>query len=1214
MSESKTPLDAEEVEFLLAGEEPEKKAPVAEEAIQNAHFVTIKGDLSNISLSDIFQTLSMSQMTGTLRITSPTGVRLVYFDQGKVQLVGDQENRNRLLGDKLIAAGILNPSDLKNALLRQKAKGGRIGDILVGMGVISREQVESVIQMHEEEEIYSLFTWKRATFEFFKGEEPPQDSVRSNFYDVSGILLEVARRKDEWEIILEKIGDLDEIFLTLPEAKRTGVSENVAKVLPFLDGTRSVRDVARATLVPLFECAKAIAFCVDQGIVRKATLQELNRLVDRMVRNGHIKEAVRTLAVIKEEREITSPEDARLVARAFKTIHDMKSAAEVLVEAARNLREKAPGIARELLAEAVELDPKNLQARVDLRSFLDPREDQEEYLRLTQELCDLFFEKEMNQRALEEVEELSRIRPEDPGVLARVARVHQRAGDPERAEEALETMARIFREEGKTQQLVTVLEHLTKLNPRKKEAQRELRELKRKKTDKRKALLVGSGIALTLGLALFFTGKVVLRRHREATLEKELSRLVSQGESDRALALAGKILEELPDSPVALRAARVKRKIEAAREEIRRKAREAKEAKIRAVLEEASRFQEEGRLDEALLLYKELLPRIRGHKKFLGILGNVRLPSIAEDLQEMADAMERALAKASDNATTLKERKAALEILRKVTDPSRKEVLLRIKEILAHWPFEVFQKTCPKETIEKPLNRILKGREKASRLEARLEKDLAEERLAKKLDPLIKGARAAERKWDFRKAWKLYSEVARLYRKDNELRAYVVSRARKFRAVLDKMEELEALAKKQDFPRALAVYKALKRMEPRAPFERMVRLPLKVESVPPGARIFFDGRAAGKTPLPLEFHPQGSHQVVFRKEGFDPVSLHFKGTGRGRLLAWLPRRRAWAAPLPGPVDQPALLAGKDYLVADRAGILTCLDPERGKEKWVFRTGDFSGKIFRPMVRRGKVFLVSAEGTVRCLSLKEGRLLWKKKVAPSGAGPALAGPSGVLVFTGRPPRLLCLDPGEGRLLWSRDLKGALSSPPVLSGRKVYFGIRPGLLSARDAGTGSPLWTRVLPDLCVGAPAADKTQVVVACLDGSILAFTPKGSPSWKTRLTAPLSLPPLFLGDRVLALPQAKRVVLLKRQGGKVLREIPLKAAPSSPGAFLEGKVYLGLDDGTLLCLDPEEWQVLWSYRDGRPIAAPPAGDARILVLPTQSRLLLGFPGRLPGNP
>ena len=202
MTEGKNPLDAEEVEFLLGGEAPEKKAPVAEEAIQSAHFVTIKGDLSNISLSDIFQTLSMSQMSGTLRITSPSGVRMVYFEQGKAQLVGDQENRNRLLGDKLISAGILNPKDLKNALLHQKARGGRIGDILVGMGVISREQVESVIQTHEEEEIYSLFTWKRATFEFFKGETPPEDAARSNFFDVSGILLEVARCKDEREIIM----------------------------------------------------------------------------------------------------------------------------------------------------------------------------------------------------------------------------------------------------------------------------------------------------------------------------------------------------------------------------------------------------------------------------------------------------------------------------------------------------------------------------------------------------------------------------------------------------------------------------------------------------------------------------------------------------------------------------------------------------------------------------------------------------------------------------------------------------------------------------------------------------------------------------------------------------------------------------------------------------------------------------------------------------
>ncbi len=1209
MTEDKTPLDAEEVEFLLAGEEPQKKAPVAEEAIQSAHFVTIKGDLSNISLSDIFQTLSMSQMSGTLRITSPAGVRTVYFEQGRAQLVGDQENRNRLIGDKLIAAGILNPKDLKNALLRQKAKGGRIGDILVGMGVISRDQIEAVVQTHEEEEIYSLFTWKKATFEFFKGETPPEEAARSNFYDVSGILLEVARRKDEWEIILEKIGDLDEIFLTLPEAKRQGLPENVAKILPFLDGTRSVRDVSRATLLPLFECAKAVSLCVDQGIVRKATLQELNRLVDRMVRNGHIKEAVLTLSVIKEGRELNTPEDARLVARAFKTIHDMKSAAEVLVSSARTLWEKAPGIARELLAEAVELDPKNLQARIDLRSFLDPGEDGEEYIRLTQELCDLFFEKNMDEEALREADTLAEARPDDPATLARVARVHQRAGDPARAEEALDALARIFREDGRTQQLATVLEHLHKLNPRRKDALKELRELRRKKTDKRKRFVVLGGAALATSLALFFGGKVVLERTRESRLRRELTLLVEQGKKEQALSLARRIARDLPGSGVALEANRIARRIENEKREALRRAREAREGKIRAELEKAAAFQQKGQLDKALALYADLLPKVQKDKKFLGILGSVRLPSIAEDLQQMADSLGRALEKAASNASSVRERQAALSILKRVTDPARKALLLRIKAFLAKWPFDRFKKTCPREKIEVPVDRILKAQEQANRLKARLEQELAEEDLARRLDPLIKGARKAEMAWDFAKAWKLYSEVARLYKKDNELRAYVVSRARKYKAILDQIAKLDSLTREGDFQGALAQYKLLKKMEPKAPLERMVSLPMKVDSVPPGATVLLDGEVAGKTPLHLSFHPDGDHQVVFRMDGFEPIRLQFRGTGKGKLLAWLPRRKTWAAPLPGPVDQPPLLSGGSLLVADRAGVLTCLDPLMGKENWSFRTGDFSGKIFKPLLWGGKVYITSAEGTLRCLSPHKGKLVWKKALPARAAGPPLGGPAGILVATNEPSRLLCLDPGDGRTLWTRDLKGAVSSTPVLSGSRVFLGLRPGLLSARNARTGSPLWTRRLPDLSISPPSPSKGKVVVTCLDGSLLAFDVDGKLSWKTRLTSPLSLPALLWDHWVLALPQARKALLLDLARGNVLKEIPLRAAAAAPAAWIHGKVYLGLDDGTLLAMDPSRWEILWSYQDGRPLLAPPVGNESLLILPTQSRLLLAFPAK-----
>ena len=70
MTEQKSPLDPAELEFLLEGGEPKKRGPAAEETFQEADFVTIRGDLANISL----------------RVG-----RAIRWDAQKEEIIGDRE-------------------------------------------------------------------------------------------------------------------------------------------------------------------------------------------------------------------------------------------------------------------------------------------------------------------------------------------------------------------------------------------------------------------------------------------------------------------------------------------------------------------------------------------------------------------------------------------------------------------------------------------------------------------------------------------------------------------------------------------------------------------------------------------------------------------------------------------------------------------------------------------------------------------------------------------------------------------------------------------------------------------------------------------------------------------------------------------------------------------------------------------------------------------
>ena len=110
-----------------------------------------------------------------------------------------------------------------------------------------------------------------------------------------------------------------------------------------------------------------------------------------------------------------------------------------------------------------------------------------------------------------------------------------------------------------------------------------------------------------------------------------------------------------------------------------------------------------------------------------------------------------------------------------------------------------------------------------------------------------------------------------------------------------------------------------------------------------------------------------------------------------------------------------------------------LDADTGTERWTFFTG---GPVrFAPAVWKGRVFVVSDDGFLYCLSAKDGQVLWQRR----------GGPEDDLVV------------GNDRMLSRWPARGA----PVIYDSKVYFaaGIWPSegiYVYALDAATGKVLW--------------------------------------------------------------------------------------------------------------------------------------------------------------
>jgi tetratricopeptide (TPR) repeat protein len=233
--------------------------------------MAIEGSLADVSLADICQLLSLGRKTGCMTITDRSNFGYVYFKAGRV-IHASVLNRPDRLGELLVKNGVIQRDDLSRAMEEQSREGKkRLGEILVGFGALTQEELERWITVQIEEAVYHLFTWDQGSFHFNPDESPDEDQVFLVSLNSDGLLMEGARRVDEWSIIERKIPSMDILFKLVrdpQEQEDVELRANQKKLLPLLDGTRTVNELVRDSGLVEFETGKALYELIQAGFVQ----------------------------------------------------------------------------------------------------------------------------------------------------------------------------------------------------------------------------------------------------------------------------------------------------------------------------------------------------------------------------------------------------------------------------------------------------------------------------------------------------------------------------------------------------------------------------------------------------------------------------------------------------------------------------------------------------------------------------------------------------------------------------------------------------------------------------------------------------------------------------------------------------------------------------------------------------------------------------------
>jgi len=233
--------------------------------------MAIKGSLREASLPDVLQLLSMGKKTGCLSVADRNNFGYVFFDQGLITYASIVNRRDRL-GDILVKGGLVTQEQLDAAIDQQAhQRDKRLGELLVDGGALSRPDLERYMRIQIEEAVYFLFTWASGTFSFESDVIPETQDFLVQIGPES-LLLEGARRVDEWSLIDKKIPSFDLIFVVETErltAAGVSLTPEQERIVPLLDGTRDVTRIIEDSGMLEFEVGKTLYGLITAGFAHR---------------------------------------------------------------------------------------------------------------------------------------------------------------------------------------------------------------------------------------------------------------------------------------------------------------------------------------------------------------------------------------------------------------------------------------------------------------------------------------------------------------------------------------------------------------------------------------------------------------------------------------------------------------------------------------------------------------------------------------------------------------------------------------------------------------------------------------------------------------------------------------------------------------------------------------------------------------------------------
>jgi serine/threonine protein kinase len=158
-----------------------------------------QGKIAEVSFPKLFYRLGIAEELGRLVLTRPGVKKEIFIRQGLPEFVKSDMPSERL-GEYLIAMDAISAEQRNQAVSAMEGFSGRLGDTLIGLGIIRPHELFEHLQAQVREKIFEVFSWTTGVYQFFSKQTYAGEVIPLNLGNFE-LIIEGIRRYTSYNML-----------------------------------------------------------------------------------------------------------------------------------------------------------------------------------------------------------------------------------------------------------------------------------------------------------------------------------------------------------------------------------------------------------------------------------------------------------------------------------------------------------------------------------------------------------------------------------------------------------------------------------------------------------------------------------------------------------------------------------------------------------------------------------------------------------------------------------------------------------------------------------------------------------------------------------------------------------------------------------------------------------------------------------------------------